>query len=74
MVSSVRERLHGWIDVLDEARAAALLAQLESEYEDDEFPPLTPKEMERVRRGIEQIKAGHSIPSEEIRRYFGLDR
>lgn len=74
MDTSVREQLHDWIDVLDEARAAALLAELESEYADDrEFPPLTEEEWARVERSIEQADAGQLISSDEICRYFGID-
>ena len=72
---TTREQLHDWIDVLDEARAEALLAELESEFADDrEFPPLTPEEWERVERSIEQADKGLTFPHDEIRRRLGLDK
>ncbi len=73
MNTSVREQLHDWIDVLDEARAAALLAELESEYADDrEFPPLTEEELERLDRSIEQADAGMVMSIDEVRRRLAL--
>lgn len=73
MNTSVREQLHDWIDVLDEARAAALLAELESEYADDrEFPPLTEEELERLDRSIEQAAAGMVMSIDEVRRRLAL--
>jgi hypothetical protein len=71
---TVREQLHNWVDVLDDARAAALLADLESEFADDEFPAFTSEELERIQRSVGQIRAGQTIPIDEIREYFGIAR
>lgn len=74
MDTSVREQLHDWIDVLDEARAAELLAQLESEYSDDESPPLTAEQRERLDRSIRQADAGMVMSTDEVQQRLAARR
>jgi hypothetical protein len=67
---SIRQTLHDYIDTLSDEEVISLLGRIEWD-EPAERVPLTPEQIESVRRGLAQLDRGEGIPHEEAMRRIG---
>jgi hypothetical protein len=65
--------LHRRVDDMSEEEAEFFLGGLFTD-QDFEFPPLSPEDMARIDRALEQDRQGRVVRHEEFLRRFGLQQ
>ena len=69
--SSAKQRLHELVDSVSDEQAEGLLMMVETELAPPSRP-LTPGEIERIRRSLEDSGKGLGLSTDEVRRHLGI--